>query len=333
MKYATFFYALFLGLISFSEGLSQKKTFIREYTYKASEADSKITARAFATQELRTELLSELGTYIQSEQILVTTDYKHGDHEQDFQEKVSAITAGITELKIIDETWDGSVYYIKASITVDQKELKEQLELIINDKEKTAELEKLKKEAENAQAEILKLQQQLAEAKTLTAQLQIQQKYNDQTTVISAKEYFNMGYKAYADKNYDLSKEFFKNAALVGGDSLIAYQNLGRISQRTEDHEGTVVYLEKVMKMDPFNEKDAYALAFAHYFTENYDSAIHWADQAITMNFAKPEYYKLKSLCYSAKGDEENSLQSLTKAAQLGDKAAQKTLKKKGREW
>jgi tetratricopeptide (TPR) repeat protein len=315
------------------QGMAQKKTFIREYSYKASEADSKITARAIATQEIRTELLYELGSYIQSEQILVSTDYKAGDYQQDFQEKISALTAGITKLEVLDETWDGSTYYLKASITVDQEDLKKQLEATINDKTKTAELEKLRAESQKAQEKIKALQKQLTNAKTLTAQLQIQQQYNIQTSVISAKEYFNMGYKAYADGEYNLSMEFFSNAAKIGGDSLIAFQNLGRISQRLEDHEGTIFYLEKVLAVDSENETDSYGLAFAYYYLKNYDSAIYWCDRALAINFARPEYYKLKSLCFAAKGDESGAVSSLKKAAQLGDEDAQTALEEKGKNW
>ena len=57
---------LFLLLISICF-YSQTKTFIRDYTYNAGEADSKLTSRTLALQEVKTSLLEEIGTYLQSE--------------------------------------------------------------------------------------------------------------------------------------------------------------------------------------------------------------------------------------------------------------------------
>ena len=38
------------------------ETYIREYTYKASEADSKLTSRTIALDQVKTILLQEIGT-------------------------------------------------------------------------------------------------------------------------------------------------------------------------------------------------------------------------------------------------------------------------------
>jgi hypothetical protein len=44
--------------------LAAEQTYLREYTYQASEADSKITARAIALQQVKQILLGELGTHV-----------------------------------------------------------------------------------------------------------------------------------------------------------------------------------------------------------------------------------------------------------------------------
>lgn len=40
------------------------KTYIREYTYKASEADSKLSSRTIALDQVKVLLLQEIGTHI-----------------------------------------------------------------------------------------------------------------------------------------------------------------------------------------------------------------------------------------------------------------------------
>ncbi len=77
--------------------------YIREYTYKASEADSKITSRTIALDQLKTILLQEIGTHIRQE-ISITKD---GSGSTYASEDVEAITAGLTKVEIIEEKWNG----------------------------------------------------------------------------------------------------------------------------------------------------------------------------------------------------------------------------------
>ena len=141
----------------------QKKTFTRDYTYRASERDSKVTARAAAIQEMQTLLLMEIGQVLQSEQTLrklsVTKDGKETFSES-FSQEVMAITAGVVEMKIIKEEWNGNTYYIEAKMTVDPKEVSKRIAEILNEKQKVKEREDVLKQeredrakAEQARAE------------------------------------------------------------------------------------------------------------------------------------------------------------------------------------
>ena len=85
-------YLLFVLAFSSQIVSAQEKTFIREYTYKAGEMDSKISCRAIAINELRSELLHEVGTYVESEQFLRTADVG-GKFSQDFVENIATISA------------------------------------------------------------------------------------------------------------------------------------------------------------------------------------------------------------------------------------------------
>ena len=82
--------------------IAQEKTFEREYTYKASELDSKISCRAITINELRTQLLNEIGVYVESESILKTSDVS-GKFAQDFVENIATISAGITKIEVLEE--------------------------------------------------------------------------------------------------------------------------------------------------------------------------------------------------------------------------------------
>ncbi|MBK7652192.1 MAG: hypothetical protein IPJ20_17800 [Flammeovirgaceae bacterium] len=103
---------------------SQEKTFEREYTYKASEMDSKVSCRATTINQLRSMLLNEIGVYVESESLLKTTEL-NGKFAQDFVENIATISAGITKLEVLDEKWNGETFWMKASITIDKKSLEE----------------------------------------------------------------------------------------------------------------------------------------------------------------------------------------------------------------
>jgi uncharacterized protein (TIGR02145 family) len=121
---------------------AQKKTFIRDYLYQASENDSKNTARAAAVKEMQTLLLMEIGQVIQSEQELkkrvVTKDGKEVFSE-DFSQEIRAITAGFVEMKILQESWNGRTYYIEAQITIDPKEVSQRIAKVLDDRQKEKE--------------------------------------------------------------------------------------------------------------------------------------------------------------------------------------------------
>ena len=127
---------LFLLLISICF-YSQTKTFIRDYTYNAGEADSKLTSRTLALQEVKTSLLEEIGTYLQSEfENKIEQNNINGEltFTQLTKSKIITLAAGITSIKIIEEKWTGEAYYIKAEIIVDNNDLKRKLFDLIKDK-------------------------------------------------------------------------------------------------------------------------------------------------------------------------------------------------------
>src|SRR5208282_1972536 len=104
--------SLLTGIILLS-GISNaaQKTIVKEYSYQAGEQDSKASSRVMAMAQIKRLVLEEVGTYIAG-----TTVVKGLQLESD---QVNAMTAGIVGLKVIDESWDGKVFYMKAEATID----------------------------------------------------------------------------------------------------------------------------------------------------------------------------------------------------------------------
>lgn len=110
-------------ILLFFNSLAQEKSFIREYYYRASEDDSKITSRQKALTEVKKLLIEELGIYVES---YVNWERKEENNvlsKDFFTNEIKTLSAGITETKIIEENWNGSEYYIKAEIKTDPNEV------------------------------------------------------------------------------------------------------------------------------------------------------------------------------------------------------------------
>lgn len=122
MKGLKFLLAAFC-ILSVSVTKAEKKTFIREYSYQASENDSKVSARQKAMTEVKRLLIEELGVYIES-YVNYTTEEHNSKITNDFlSNEIRQISAGIAETKIVDEQWNGETYYVKAEIIADPTEV------------------------------------------------------------------------------------------------------------------------------------------------------------------------------------------------------------------
>lgn len=165
------------------------KTFVREYTYNASDADSKLSSRAIAMEQVKRLLLEEVGVYIQSSII-------HKESEQDgvlsslSQKEIQVLSAGITQSKIIAEKWDGERYYLKAQIVLDEDDVLMKLDELINDSRKQQNIQENRLMTDAAIAQIDSLRSALFREQDINKQLLIQQSYQSEAAKLSAVEYY-----------------------------------------------------------------------------------------------------------------------------------------------
>ncbi|MBN2281491.1 MAG: hypothetical protein JXQ65_12995 [Candidatus Marinimicrobia bacterium] len=120
-------------LVLFITLFSREKTIIREYRYQASENDSKITAQDNALSNLKKLAIQEVASYVESEFNLYSFEEKNSSNETTNQ-KIRSSAAGNVKSKILDESWDGNYYWVKAEVKYDEKEIREQLEKLVKAK-------------------------------------------------------------------------------------------------------------------------------------------------------------------------------------------------------
>ncbi len=192
------------------------ETYIRDYYYTASEADSKITARTNSLDQVKLLLLQEIGTHIRQE-INITRDSSGATYAT---EDIEAVTAGLTRVEIIEESWNGHTYYLKAEINVDTDRVRKELEDIKNDKSdaKKQELEALKAiqiQLQESREKISKLRKQLDQANESQKE-EVRIQYVESVGQLSISEMLSKGYDLEQKGQFKDALFWYRKAAEQG---------------------------------------------------------------------------------------------------------------------
>jgi tetratricopeptide (TPR) repeat protein len=308
------------------------KTFIREYTYTAGEADSKITSRAIALDQVKRILLEEIGVYLQSEMSIIKEE-KNNVYNELTKQQIQTITAGVTETKIVEEKWNGEKYYIKASITVDPDEVNNNIARIGADKNKLKELEDIKRKADDAVAEIELLRKQLAEGKNENEKLKTQNEYIAASNSLSASDWLQKANNALEMEELDDAILLYQKAIELDPQYSNAYNNLGAAYRHKGDIDKAIAFTEKAIALEPKNSKAYNNLGIIYYDKRDWYKAIALYKKAIELNPILSEAYNNLGSAYYAIGDIEKQIEFYKKAAILGDVLSQGWLTRNGYTW
>lgn len=268
-------------LTSASFAFAETMIFTKEYTYQASEFDSKASSRTLALEQVKKLLLEELGTYLISE-----TEVKNYQMTKD---QITIFTAGIVKTEILGEKWDGTTYYLKAKIAADSDEVAKTVDTLRQDKQKSKELEDVKKRADDLEKEVGRLKQELT-AKTDGGKIK---QYNDMVNKLSATEWEQKG------------------SALLG---------FGE--KRGKNHEQNIEALkafDKAIELNPENPDlyfDRAHLLYMYEDSKDYAHILADLDKAIALN-PSANYHNMKAKIFRDKGEWLKVIQELEAAITL----------------
>ena len=190
------------------------QTYIKEYTYQASEDDSRNSSRVSAMREVKRLLLEELGTYLES-----VTEVKNFQLTKD---QITALTAGIVKTEIVSEKWDGSTYWIKTKIVADEGDVIKSIDNLRKDRSKSKELEDLQRRADVILEENKKLREELKLAKGDDKQKKIE-KYDNSIKELSSIEWLESGIRNYEGGDYKSALYDFSKAIELNPEYIQAY--------------------------------------------------------------------------------------------------------------
>ena len=290
--------ALVFSFLPANRACAATRVFVEEYTYQASEADSKLSSRAIALEQVKRLLLEKLGTYLESE-----TEVKNFRMTKD---QITVLTAGIVRTEIIDEKWDGRTYVLKARIEADPDGVTGSIEKLRHDRQKTKELQEARKTADEALKEIEKLKKELELAKAGKPDLG---PYNEAVNRLRAADWLMTGY-AYSSR-----------AEAEGA----IYEHAERTLKRMKN-----LYEAGAATRGMVEEAQAHAEIARAQREEARQRAVEAYTSAIALIPTYAEAYYNRGLVYDKLGNQNRAVEDQKTAAKLGYKPAQDFLNSKG---
>lgn len=299
-------FPLILGPVN--SAMASGMTYQRDYSYQASESDSKISCRTIALEQVKRLLLEELGSYLVSQ-----TEVKDYQISRD---QVIAITAGIVRTEVLNEKWDGKTYYIVAKITTDPRIVAKAIDELRKDKQGLSELEEVKKRTEELLLGLEKLREELKLSKG-GQQAQEKKDYTAAVQKLGAADWFKEGYALAESRKYRDAISFYNKAIDADPTYAIAYTARGWAYYQLRDYPLALKDTNRSLDLRP---NSPFALANRSntlWAMRQYDKALADINRAIEL---KPDYsraYEVRSLIYVYMNNNVNAIEDGNKAIEL----------------
>jgi tetratricopeptide (TPR) repeat protein len=290
------------------------QTFVKEYTYYAGDEDSRNSCRVITLREVKRLLLEELGTYLESQ-----TEVKNFQITKD---QITTLTAEIVSAEVIEDKWDGKVYWLKAKIAANPQDVIKSIDNLRKDLEKVKELEKLRKKSEELLKENERLNKELRVAKDGTKQ-ETARAYKLNIDNLSAAEWFEKGFaeSSIAGREKEAIEALTK-AIELDPRHWMAYMIRGGIFVDLKDYHQGIKDYDKVIELWP---KDSYAYVKrgeAYDAMGNSERAIKDYDKAIEADPRSARAYAHRGSVYAALGDAQQAIKDFDKAITVEPKVA-----------
>ncbi len=312
------------------EAAAEKKTFIRDYTYQASEVDSKVSSRTVSLEQLKRLLLEEVGTYVQSE--TVVKDYRLT------KDQIVTLTAGIVNVEILDEKWNGASYYIKAQISLNPEEVAQSVDSLRKNNAEQAELEESRRQMTAALNEVEKLRRELELIKPDKNQQpakpaeEIQQKEKAFARGVEELRVNGLLQNAAAlmqSGQFEAASAVFNDVLKADPGDKRAYLGRGAAYARQKKSEEALKDFNKALEIDPNFAKAYMARGKMLRFQEKYVDAVRELDKALKLKPDLAEAYFERGMAMIKSGNRPQGREDIRTSARLGFPKADQWLRER----
>ncbi len=277
---------------------------VKEYYYNTSDDDSKNSARTKALEQVKRMALEDVGIYVES-YLEVHSDSDDVD-KQYMREEIKTLSAGIVQAEVIEEDYDGEMFYIKAKVTVDKESVEKSIEKVI-------EIHQNERTIRSLQNEIVALSDELYKTRKLKSERSFYNAIRSRSDVVyilingtlnAGSEMKTESLKMYNDDNYRTSTGYGAGVTIgywvPHANSAIEfsynYNNLhsGRFKSNPpyngdlQGYDSQIYYLLTI----PFNyKKDYYYYLGGGVIFSSYDAKTEYIDKAGKITAEHESFY------------------------------------------
>ena len=300
--------SLFLANIASAEN----KTFIKEYTYMASDIDSKVSSRAIALELVKRALLEQLGTYLISE-----TEVKNYQLTKD---QIATLSAGIVSAEVIEEKWDGKTYYLQAKMEADPNEVAKSVDVLRNDVQKSKELEDSRKQAREAIREVERLKKEL---ELIKGDVFEQASYTNAVNKLSASDWFDKGLAFQRSNNLQDAIDAYNKVIELNPKYAAAYYNEGIANSDLGNYQQAINNYNSAIKLHPKLAVAYNSRGVAYTKTGNKQLAMNDFNSAIKFNQKYAAAYHNRGMLYNGLGNFKQAMNDFNNAIKLNPNAGE----------
>jgi tetratricopeptide (TPR) repeat protein len=230
-----------IALLIPSSSFAETKTIIKEYTYQASEADSKLTSRVIALEQAKRQFLEELGAYLVSHTEVVNYQLS--------KDQIHFFTAGIVKTKIIKESWDGKTCYVQTQMPFDSDTIVKKLANIKNNQQKSEELEDVRKKADTALKEIARIKESICTGSG--SKKALKETYKKNIAALNDTNWMNVAFELQDNGKLKEAIEAFSNVIELYPKNIKAYENIATAYTLLGNNEEVIIYTNKALALKP----------------------------------------------------------------------------------
>lgn len=191
------YFCLYLSLL-FSTNM-HSETFIREYNYVSNpQLDNESTARIIALERVKADLLQEVGIFIKVTESRSQREFNDKYYDE-YERNTESITCGIAKTVVMEEKWNGTIFYIKAKIEIDVADYQNKLKAVMENSDLKAALLESKQSVNKALAELEELKRELIVNKKYTQTMSNQ--YNIKARHVISENYLQKSVNYYLDND------------------------------------------------------------------------------------------------------------------------------------
>ncbi|MEI6154230.1 MAG: tetratricopeptide repeat protein [Deltaproteobacteria bacterium] len=283
-------------------------TIHKDYAYEAGDADSKISSRTIAVEQVKKILLEELGTYLETETEIANFQLT--------KDNIVVLTAGIVSVNVLEEEWDGFTYRLKAEVTADTDQVARSIDALRQDRQKIKELEETRKRADELLTEVDRLKKELELAKADAIQDE-QKDYVEAVKQLGAVDSFDRGYSFSLSGNYNDAINAFSRAIVMNPQFIAAYNNRGIVYAEKGYYQQALNDYDRVITINPKYAPAYHNRGIAYFDLGNYKQALKDYDRAIKIDPKYAEAYSQRGMTYSYVGKNDKALKDFNKIIEL----------------